>query len=83
MTEGGPLHNEEGTLCRVVEFPPKTSSPFHRTISLDYGECRDQPIFPLLVLISGILCIGEITLELDDGAERKLSPGDVVVQRGT
>jgi hypothetical protein len=36
-----------------------------------------------LALISGILCIGEITLELDDGAERKLSPGDVVVQRGT
>ena len=38
VTEGGPLHNEDGTLCRVVEFPPETSSPFHRTISLDYGK---------------------------------------------
>ncbi|GFZ47206.1 hypothetical protein JCM24511_04949 [Saitozyma sp. JCM 24511] len=65
--EGGPLHNDKGTLCRVVEFPPKTSSPFHRTVSLDYG----------------IVVAGTIHLELDDGAERLLKPGDVVVQQGT
>ncbi|WWD19956.1 hypothetical protein CI109_104429 [Kwoniella shandongensis] len=64
---GGPVHNEHGTLVRVVEFPPHTSSPAHRTVSLDYG----------------IMVSGEIHLELEDGNERRLVSGDIVVQRGT
>lgn len=67
VTRGGPLNNDTGTLCRIVEFPPKSSSPMHRTVSLDYG----------------ILINGKITLELDDGLEREMAPGDVAVQRGT
>jgi hypothetical protein len=42
-------------------------SGFHRTDTTDFG-----------VLISG-----NLALELDDGAEVSLSPGDVVVQSGT
>jgi hypothetical protein len=39
----------------------------HTTDSLDYGICVD----------------GEIWLELDDGAEVQVTPGSLVVQRGT
>lgn len=39
----------------------------HRTDSLDYGIVLD----------------GEIVLDLGDGGERRLGPGDVVVQRAT
>lgn len=67
VTLGGPLHDDNGTICRVVEFPPQTSSPFHRTSSCDYG----------------ILVSGKISLELDDGHVRDLVSGDVAVQRGT
>lgn len=31
----------------------------------------------------GILLDGELVLELDDGAERRITPGTCVVQRGT
>ena len=31
----------------------------------------------------GVLLSGNVVLELDDGAEVSLSPGDVVVQNGT
>lgn len=40
---------------------------FHRTDSIDYGICMD----------------GEMTLVLDDGQERPITPGTIVVQRGT
>ena len=39
----------------------------HRSNSIDYG----------------IVLSGRVTLEVDDGAETELGPGDVVVQRGT
>ncbi|MBC7297601.1 MAG: cupin domain-containing protein, partial [Demequina sp.] len=39
----------------------------HITDSIDYGVCLS----------------GEIYLELDDGAEQRITPGTVVVQRGT
>ncbi|RSH79331.1 uncharacterized protein EHS24_001373 [Apiotrichum porosum] len=67
VTLGGPLNNESGTVCRIVEFPPNMSSPPHRTVSLDYG----------------IMVSGELELELDDGHVRSIVPGDVCVQRGT
>ncbi|WWC64316.1 uncharacterized protein I303_106926 [Kwoniella dejecticola CBS 10117] len=65
--KGGPIHNEKGTIVRIVEFPPQSSSPAHRTVSLDYG-----------IMVSGI-----VHLELEDGDERRLVPGDIAVQRGT
>lgn len=56
-----------GTKIRVNEFPPGVVSPTHRTQTVDYG----------------IVLEGEVVLVLDDGAERILGPGAVVVQRGT
>ncbi|THH11310.1 hypothetical protein EW145_g730 [Phellinidium pouzarii] len=61
------LISPNGSSFRVVEIPPGTGSPFHRTVSLDYG----------------ILIQGSITLLLDDDKRVVLKPGDVVVQRGT
>jgi hypothetical protein len=42
-------------------------TPFHTTQSIDYGICLD----------------GEMWLMLDDGRETRITPGTVVVQRGT
>jgi quercetin dioxygenase-like cupin family protein len=56
-----------GTVIRLVDLLPGAVSPMHRTESVDYG----------------IVLSGEVHLVLDDGSETRLSPGDVVVQRGT
>lgn len=56
-----------GSVIRITDIFPGEQSPMHRTSSLDYG-----------ILLSGLL-----ELELDDGAVVSLSPGDIVVQRGT
>ena len=65
-----PLAHTTGVTCRFVDFPPLTPESkeeglMHRTVSLDFG-----------VIISG-----SITLVLDDGVEKKMNQGDVVVQR--
>lgn len=56
-----------GSVIRVVDMLAGESSPMHRTNSIDYG----------------IVISGRVILELDDGAESALGPGDIVVQRGT
>ncbi len=56
-----------GSVIRVCEIGPGYFTPPHRTLSIDYA-----------VVISG-----ELELELDDGAVRRVGGGDVVVQRGT
>jgi quercetin dioxygenase-like cupin family protein len=56
-----------GSVLRVVDLPPGSKSPLHRTNSLDYG----------------IVISGAVDLELDDGAIASLNAGDIVVQRGT
>jgi len=56
-----------GSVLRYVDYPPKSSSPMHRTVSCDYG----------------IVLFGEMECLLDSGETRNLSVGDVVVQRGT
>lgn len=61
LTEAG------GSVLRVVDLPPGSKSPLHRTSSLDYG----------------IVISGDVDLELDDGAIVSLNAGDIVVQRGT
>ena len=65
--ETGGLTQKGGSVLRFVEMPPGARSPLHRTDSLDYG----------------IVLEGDVALELDDGAITPLSPGEVVVQRGT
>jgi quercetin dioxygenase-like cupin family protein len=56
-----------GSVIRIVDLGPGTVSPMHRSNSIDYG----------------ILLSGALELELEGGERRKLSPGDIVVQRGT
>lgn len=56
-----------GTVLRMVDLPPGSTSPMHRTVSLDYGVVLD----------------GEIELILDKGATRLMKRGDISVQRGT
>jgi len=61
------LVSRTGTTFKAVDTAPHSRSPFHRTLSVDYG----------------IVTKGTITLILDDGERVKLSAGDVIVQRGT
>lgn len=56
-----------GTIVHVIDMPPGSSAPMHRTETVDYG----------------IVLSGEIDLELDDGSTLHLGPGDIVVQRAT
>ena len=58
---------ERGSVIRIVDMMPGGVSPMHRTNSIDYG----------------MVLSGEVELELDDGASRKLAPHDVVIQNGT
>jgi len=60
--------SENGSSLRLLEFPPGGApSPFHRTVTLDYG----------------IVLSGSLTLILDDDKRAVLNAGDVIVQRGT
>ena len=56
-----------GSVLRVVDFPPHSSGLFHRTLSQDY-----------IVVVKGT-----ITLTLDDGSKTPVKEGGVVVQRAT
>jgi quercetin dioxygenase-like cupin family protein len=56
-----------GTVLRIVDTPPGSLSPMHRTVSLDYG----------------VVLEGEIALELDSGETRIMRRGDISIQRGT
>ena len=51
----------------TTELPVGRSTPMHRTISLDYG----------------VVLSGQVVLELDEGEEKILRTGDVLIQRGT
>ncbi|KAI4750927.1 hypothetical protein E4T44_14899 [Aureobasidium sp. EXF-8845] len=61
------LVNKSGSVLRFVDCPPGSTSPMHRTVSLDYG----------------VVLIGEMELVLDSGETRVMKVGDVAVQRGT
>lgn len=56
-----------GSILRMGILKPGDRSPMHRTQSLDYGIVLD----------------GEIDVELDNGATKRLRKGDVIIQRGT
>ncbi|KAG9549831.1 hypothetical protein KCU86_g16833, partial [Aureobasidium melanogenum] len=61
------LVNKQGSVLRLVDCPPGSTSPMHRTVSLDYG----------------VVLYGEMELVLDSGETRIMKVGDVAVQRGT
>jgi quercetin dioxygenase-like cupin family protein len=56
-----------GSVLRVVDVPPSSLSPMHRTVSLDYG----------------VVLEGTMWLELDSGERRMMHRGDISIQRGT
>lgn len=56
-----------GSVLRVVDVPPGSLSPMHRTVSLDYG----------------VVLEGSVWLELDSGEKRLMRRGDISIQRGT
>ena len=62
-----PLTIPGGTVLRVCNFAPGSTTAMHRTTSLDFGIVLD----------------GEVELVLDSGETRLLVPGDIAVQRGT
>lgn len=69
IDEGGqpPISMPGGTVLRVCNFAPGSTTAMHRTTSLDYG----------------IVVAGEVELVLDSGEVRLLRVGDIAVQRGT
>ncbi|KAF2111906.1 cupin domain-containing protein [Lophiotrema nucula] len=56
-----------GTVLRMVDLNPGSTSPMHRTISCDYG----------------VVLEGEVELILDSGEKTLLKRGDITIQRGT
>ncbi|PGH21415.1 hypothetical protein AJ80_03333, partial [Polytolypa hystricis UAMH7299] len=67
LTEPPGICIANGTVLRYVNLSPKSSSPMHRTISVD----------------SGVVVDGTVRLELDSGESKVLKRGDVFVQRAT
>ena len=61
------LTTPQGTVLRSIDLRPKTKTPMHRTVSLDYG----------------VVLGGEVDLILDSGQTRTMTQGDVCIQRGT
>jgi len=57
----------QGTVIRILQLEPNGGRFMHRTETLDYA----------------IVLSGECDLELDDGLTTRVSPLDIVVQRGT
>ncbi|KAJ5630149.1 Cupin 2 conserved barrel [Penicillium herquei] len=61
------LVNPNGTVFRIVDFPPDTPAAVHRTQSLDYG----------------IVLEGQVEMILEEGEPVLLQRGDVAIQRAT
>jgi quercetin dioxygenase-like cupin family protein len=59
--------SNNGTIVRIVDFPPKSLGLVHRSITLDY-------IFVMK---------GSVTLVLDDGSRTQVHAGECVVQQAT
>ena len=58
---------KNGTVVRILDFPPGSHSPMHKTPSLDYG----------------VVLEGHIKAGLDSGETQILQRGDMVIQRAT
>lgn len=67
LSDPSPLNPPNGTSCTIIEVPPGSLVPMHRTATLDYGVIID----------------GSTELVLDSGEKTILKKGDVFVQRGT
>ncbi|CAI7565071.1 unnamed protein product [Penicillium pancosmium] len=67
LASPSPLNPPSGTSCTIIEVPPGSDVPMHRTATLDYGVIID----------------GTTELVLDSGEKKVMTKGDVFVQRGT
>jgi quercetin dioxygenase-like cupin family protein len=56
-----------GTVFRIVRYEPGVSPRVHRSNSIDYA----------------VVLSGSIVMQLEEGIEVALNPGDALVQRGT
>lgn len=85
---------QEGAVFRMIDFPPgetniDTSPDGVAELSdkmpgaISHFELDVPGMHTTDSVDFGIVVKGEITLELDDGAERTLTAGDCVVQNGT
>ncbi|KAJ5892706.1 hypothetical protein N7504_009397 [Penicillium tannophilum] len=63
LLDPSPLNPPNGTSCTVIEVPPGSWVPMHRTATLDYGVVID----------------GTTELVLDSGEKKLLRKGDVFV----
>ncbi|PFH54440.1 hypothetical protein AMATHDRAFT_134496 [Amanita thiersii Skay4041] len=61
------LVHPSGTNLRFTDIPPGAAAPMHRTSSVDYN----------------ILVTGELIHITEDGTEKHLKAGDIVIQKGT
>ncbi|KAL4960227.1 cupin domain-containing protein [Aspergillus stella-maris] len=59
--------SNNGSICRIVDFPPKSKGMVHRSMTLDYIYVVE----------------GEVVLTLDDESRTVVGKGEVVVQRAT
>ena len=65
QAETGLVNN--GSVLRIVDFPPHAAGRLHRSISLDY-----------IVVLKG-----SVVLSLDDGSRTTVNEGDLVIQQAT
>ncbi|HZJ05562.1 MAG TPA: cupin domain-containing protein [Nocardioidaceae bacterium] len=82
-----------GTRLCVVHFPPESGGEEHDVEGPDPEETQpgligvfepDSPGMHTTDSVDYGICLsGEIHLELDDGLEERITPGTLVVQRGT
>jgi quercetin dioxygenase-like cupin family protein len=56
-----------GSTFTIFDVPPQSSSPIHRTVTVDFGY----------------VAVGEVVMSVEQGQEVTLKAGDTFVQRGT
>jgi len=61
------MYAENGSAINVVDFPPRSVVPLHRTNTIDYA----------------VIMTGTIELGLDNGQTVQVEAGGVIVQRGS
>ena len=67
LTTAIPRPGPKGTIIGTSDMAPGAESPFHRTVTLDYG----------------VVLKGEIVARLNGGVEKTIKEGEVIVQMGT
>jgi quercetin dioxygenase-like cupin family protein len=67
ITTAIPRPGPKGTYLGTSDMPPGAITPFHRTLTMDYG----------------VVLKGEIVARLNGGVEKTIKEGEIMVQMGT